>query len=60
MPFIVLGNKVDIPTAAPEDELKRCLGLSGLTTGKSKGDNTNQDVRSCRIDHSVVLNVCEL
>eukprot|EP00056_Hartaetosiga_gracilis_P021903 m.27142 g.27142 ORF g.27142 m.27142 type:complete len:104 (+) comp9325_c0_seq1:31-342(+) len=34
VPICVLGNKIDIPGAASEDELRTALGLHGQTTGK--------------------------
>merc|ERR1712150_82264 len=35
VPFVVLGNKIDIPTAASEDELRNVLGLfSHMTYGR--------------------------
>lgn len=33
-PVLVLGNKIDIPGAASEDEIRTVFGLHGQTTGK--------------------------
>ena len=33
-PVLVLGNKIDRPGAASEDELRQIFGLYGQTTGK--------------------------
>jgi len=40
VPFVVLGNKIDIPTAASEDELRQALGLySHMTYGREVRKN---------------------
>merc|ERR1712217_491879 len=40
VPFVVLGNKIDIPTAASEDELRNQLGLySHMTYGRETRKN---------------------
>lgn len=47
VPFVVLGNKIDIPTAASEDELRNALGLfSHMTYGREakKGDSNVRPV----------------
>jgi GTP-binding protein SAR1 len=36
VPFLVLGNKIDLPYAVSEDILRHQLGLSQYTTGKNK------------------------
>ncbi|CAO2148611.1 unnamed protein product [Urochloa humidicola] len=42
VPFLVLGNKIDVPHALPEHQLAYYLGLDGFTTGKG---NVNLDGR---------------
>jgi GTP-binding protein SAR1 len=44
VPFVVLGNKIDIPTAASEEELRQWLGLT-YTTGKGKVNLTDSKMR---------------
>ena len=48
MPFLILGNKIDVANAASEDELRLALGLSQYTSGKGKVDLKGQDIRPHR------------
>jgi len=49
VPFLVLGNKIDLPEAASEDELRYGLGLTNLTTGKGKVDTKGSSIRPIEI-----------
>ena len=33
-PVLILGNKIDVPGAASEDEIRHMFGLHGQTTGR--------------------------
>ena len=36
IPFLILGNKIDLPHACSEDDVRHMLGLTNYTTGKGK------------------------
>lgn len=36
VPVLILGNKIDMPGAASEDQVRTYFGLHGVTTGKVK------------------------
>lgn len=49
VPFLILGNKIDLNYAASEEELRFHLGLTGLTTGKGKVNLENSGVRPLEV-----------
>lgn len=49
VPFLILGNKIDIPYAASEDELRYHMGLTGITTGKGKVNLADSNVRPLEV-----------
>jgi GTP-binding protein SAR1 len=49
VPFLILGNKIDIPYAASEDELRYDLGLNNFTTGKGKVNLVDSNVRPLEV-----------
>ncbi|KAL3752994.1 hypothetical protein ACJRO7_000398 [Eucalyptus globulus] len=49
VPFLVLGNKIDLSSAASEDELRHYLGLTNFTTGKDNVDLAGTNVRPLEV-----------
>lgn len=49
VPFLILGNKIDIPYAASEEELCYHLGLMGITTGKGRVNLAESNVRPIEV-----------
>lgn len=49
VPFLVLGNKIDLPHAAPERDLLYYLGLAGCTTGKGDVDLAGSSIRPVEV-----------
>ena len=49
VPFLILGNKIDIPYAASEEELRFHLGLANCTTGKGKVNLAGTNVRPLEV-----------
>ena len=49
VPFLILGNKIGVPHAASEEELRHCLGLTNYTTGKGKVNLENTNMRPIEV-----------
>jgi len=54
LPILVLGNKIDMPGALSEDELRYQMGLHGLTTGK--GTVELKDIRPLEVFMCSIVN----
>ncbi|PKI40659.1 hypothetical protein CRG98_038914 [Punica granatum] len=49
VPFLILGNKIDILNAASENELRYFLGLADSTTGKGQVNLEGTNVRPLEV-----------
>jgi GTP-binding protein SAR1 len=54
-PILVLGNKIDVPSAIGEEQLVQSLGLSGQLTGKMTGSSFNKGTRPVEVYMCSVL-----
>jgi len=54
-PVLILGNKIDRPEAASEDEIKTLFGLHGQTTGKGNVARTDLNSRPIELFMCSVL-----
>jgi GTP-binding protein SAR1 len=54
-PILILGNKIDIPGAASEDEIRHFFGLHNLTTGKGTVARTELSTRPLELFMCSVL-----
>lgn len=49
VPFLIFGNKIDMPQAASEEELRYSLGLTNYTTGKGKVNLKGTNMRPIEV-----------
>ena len=54
-PVVILGNKIDRPGAASEDELRQLFGLYGQTTGKGSVSRSEMNRRPLELFMCSVL-----
>jgi len=54
-PILILGNKVDIPGAAGDQELRKEFGLFGITTGTEHRPRKELSSRPCELFMCTVL-----
>lgn len=55
VPILVLGNKIDMPGAVSETQLKQILGIEGITTGKNTY-NLRDDIRPLEVFMCSIVN----
>lgn len=49
VPVLILGNKIDLPTASSDAELRHFLGLTNMTTGRDRVNLKGTQIRPIEI-----------
>jgi GTP-binding protein SAR1 len=55
IPILILGNKIDLPKAISEEDLRVFFGLNNMTTGKENAE-LSKDIRPIEVFMCSIVN----
>lgn len=59
-PIMILGNKIDKPGAASEDEIRHYFSLHGRTTGRVRNTHLTSKSKGAQVSVNWVLSLSQL